>query len=63
METVSELILTLFILSLSIIILTEFFYHIITDKIKKRHGHTPQTSPDAYGVDKKRGGQKRGFFS
>ena len=66
METVSELIQALFILCLGITILTETFYHIITDKIKQKkqhHGHTPQTSPDAYGVDKKRGGQKRGFFS
>lgn len=65
METISELILTLFIFCLGFIVLTEYFYHIITDKIKQKkqyHGHTPQTSPDAYGVDKEEEG-KKGVFS
>ena len=65
METISELIQALFILCLGITILTETFYHIITDKIKQKkqhHGHTPPTSPDAYGVDKEEEG-KKGVFS
>ena len=64
METVSELIQALFIFCLGFIVLTEYFYHIITDKIKQKkqyHGHTPQTSPDAYGVDKEEEGKKGGF--
>ena len=41
METISELLASLLILSIAIILLTEFFYNIIRNKIQKLHSHPP----------------------
>lgn len=65
METISELIAVLFVFCLGFITLTEYFYHIIQDKIrKKRHGHNPTGfglhSPVEF--DKRKEGDKGVFF-
>ena len=62
METINELLMSLFVLIIAAIFLTEQFYHIIKNKIHKKqqhYGHTPKTAP---GVDKE-GEGKKGVYS
>jgi len=58
METISELLASLLILSIAIIFLTESFYNIIRNKIHKIHSHTSPTK----GVDKA-GEEEKGIIS
>ena len=69
MNATGELLLALFVFCLGFIILTEFFFHIIQNKIReKRHSHPPacdrvgNTGSVSYAeVDKEEKGQSRVF--
>ena len=63
METLSELTAALFIFCLGFITLTEYFYHIIKNKLKKHHGHNSAgLCGCSVEFDKRKEGDKGVFF-
>jgi len=64
METLSELVTVLFIFCLGFITLTEYFYHIIKNKLKKHHGHNSAgLCGCSVGFDKRKEGDKGVFHT
>lgn len=59
METINEILASILVLSIAIILLTEFFYNIIRNKIRKLQGHTLQPINR---VDKTREEGKKGYL-